>query len=79
MVLVAAEAHPQASWEFDADIAILTHQTTIQPKYQVQRGVARVAIKRGSDGRQAAPSQHTSLRFGFVLHGLHKAQHSFHM
>ncbi|KAI7839256.1 hypothetical protein COHA_006954 [Chlorella ohadii] len=34
MVLVAAEARPQASWEFDADIAILTHQTTIQPKYQ---------------------------------------------
>lgn len=35
MVLVAPSANPKASWEFDADIAILTHQTTIQPRYQV--------------------------------------------
>jgi hypothetical protein len=34
MVLVAESAHPAASWEFDADIAILTHSTTIQPRYQ---------------------------------------------
>lgn len=38
MVLVAAEAKPAASWEFDADIAILTHATTIQPRYQVIGG-----------------------------------------
>jgi len=35
MVLVDARAEPKASWEFDADIAILTHSTTIQPRYQV--------------------------------------------
>jgi GTPase len=34
MVLVDASLHPRASWEFDADIAILTHSTTIAPKYQ---------------------------------------------
>ncbi len=35
MVLVDERAKPKASWEFDADIAILTHSTTIQPRYQV--------------------------------------------
>ncbi len=35
MVLVDERLHPVASWEFDADIAILTHSTTIQPRYQV--------------------------------------------
>lgn len=34
MVLVDERLHPSASWEFDADIAILTHSTTIQPRYQ---------------------------------------------
>jgi len=34
MVLVGDACHPEATWEFDADIAILTHSTTIQPRYQ---------------------------------------------
>mmetsp|Transcript_28049 Transcript_28049/g.75778 ORF Transcript_28049/g.75778 Transcript_28049/m.75778 type:complete len:612 (-) Transcript_28049:155-1990(-) len=34
MVLVDERVKPVASWEFDADIAILTHSTTIQPRYQ---------------------------------------------
>lgn len=34
MVLVDDRLKPAASWEFDADIAILTHSTTIQPRYQ---------------------------------------------
>lgn len=38
MVLVDERAKPKASWEFDADIAILTHSTTIQPRYQVETG-----------------------------------------
>lgn len=38
MVLVDERAKPKASWEFDADIAILTHSTTIQPRYQVGTG-----------------------------------------
>ena len=35
MVLVDSSLQPKAGWEFDADIAILTHSTTIQPRYQV--------------------------------------------
>lgn len=35
MVLVDGRLKPRATWEFDADIAILTHSTTIQPRYQV--------------------------------------------
>ncbi len=35
MVLVDERVRPKASWEFEAEIAILTHATTIQPKYQV--------------------------------------------
>lgn len=34
MVLVDEGRHPRAAWEFEADIAILTHTTTIQPRYQ---------------------------------------------
>lgn len=34
MVLVDERLAPRASWEFDADIAILTHSTTIAPRYQ---------------------------------------------
>ncbi|CAD7702796.1 unnamed protein product [Ostreobium quekettii] len=34
MVLVGMQLKPKATWEFDADIAILTHSTTIQPRYQ---------------------------------------------
>ena len=34
MVLVDVKNAPVACWEFDADIAILTHATTIQPRYQ---------------------------------------------
>ena len=42
MVLVDERAKPKASWEFDADIAILTHSTTIQPRYQVCTGPCTV-------------------------------------
>ena len=33
MALVSPDLKPAASWEFDADIAILTHATTIRPRY----------------------------------------------
>ncbi len=47
MVLVDASLQPKAGWEFDADIAILTHSTTIQPRYQVQSdlGMMTLAIR----------------------------------
>lgn len=69
MVLVAAEAHPQASWEFDADIAILTHQTTIQPKYQavihceIVRQSARVVAM---DRERLRSGDRACVRFRFL-------------
>ncbi len=34
MALVDPRLRPAASWTFDADVAILTHSTTIAPRYQ---------------------------------------------
>ena len=34
MVLVAQELEPKATWEFDADVLVLHHPTTISAKYQ---------------------------------------------
>ena len=44
MVLVDERAKPKASWEFDADIAILTHSTTIQPRYQAGHVTAKCTL-----------------------------------
>ncbi|PRW56451.1 GTP-binding 1 [Chlorella sorokiniana] len=69
MVLVAAEARPQASWEFDADIAILTHQTTIQPRYQavihceIVRQSARVVAM---DRERLRSGDRACVRFRFL-------------
>lgn len=51
MVLVDEAAAPRASWEFDAEIAVLTHATTIQPRYQV---CARVCARAYVVGRRGA-------------------------
>jgi GTPase len=40
MVLVDERLHPKSTWEFEAEIAILTHSTTIQPRYQVGLSVS---------------------------------------
>lgn len=62
MVLVAEAAHPKATWEFDADIAILTHSTTIQPRYQavihceIVRQVRTAATFEASPGPAAGVS-----------------------
>jgi GTPase len=49
MVLLEAPstgaALPRASWEFDAEVGILTHSTTIAPRYQV--GAGRAAHRDG--------------------------------
>ena len=64
MVLVDAALQPRATWEFDADIAILTHSTTIAPKYQavihceIVRQAARVVAmdrERLRSGDRAPP------------------------
>jgi GTPase len=33
MVLVDERVQPAASWEFEADVAVLTHATTIQVRW----------------------------------------------
>lgn len=34
MVMVSPRLNPQASWEFEAEILVLHHPTTISPRYQ---------------------------------------------
>ena len=34
MVMVSPSLHPQASWEFEGEILVLHHPTTISPRYQ---------------------------------------------
>lgn len=70
MVLADSSLHPEASWEFDADIAILTHSTTIQPKYQavihceIIRQAARVV---DMDREQLRSGDRSRVRFRFLI------------
>lgn len=34
MVMVSPKLNPQATWEFEAEILVLHHPTTISPRYQ---------------------------------------------
>lgn len=69
MVLVDERAKPKASWEFDADIAILTHSTTIQPRYQavihceIVRQAARVIAM---DKERLRSGDRACVRFRFL-------------
>merc|ERR1712176_997257 len=47
MALVSRNVEPKATWEFNADIAILTHSTTIHLKYQavIHCEIIRQAVK----------------------------------
>ncbi|KAG2455073.1 hypothetical protein HYH02_000895 [Chlamydomonas schloesseri] len=69
MVLVDERLKPAASWEFDADIAILTHSTTIQPRYQavihceIIRQAARVVAM---DRERLRSGDRACVRFRFI-------------
>lgn len=69
MVLVDERLKPRASWEFDADIAILTHSTTIQPRYQavihceIIRQAARVVAM---DKERLRSGDRACVRFRFL-------------
>ena len=71
MALVAEALKPLASWEFDADIAILTHSTTIQPRYQavihceIVRQSARVVAM---DRERLRSGDRACVRFRFMQH-----------
>lgn len=47
MVIIDASVKPESIWEFDAEVLILHHATTVQPNYQavVHCGVIRQAVK----------------------------------
>ena len=47
MVMVDGNSKPESIWEFDAEVLILHHATTVQPNYQavVHCGVIRQAVK----------------------------------
>jgi GTPase len=38
MVMVAPELDPKATWEFEGEILVLHHPTTIGVKYEVRGG-----------------------------------------
>ncbi|KAK9862034.1 hypothetical protein WJX84_006471 [Apatococcus fuscideae] len=69
MVLVDSSLQPKAGWEFDADIAILTHSTTIQPRYQavihceIVRQAARVVAM---DRERLRSGDRACVRFRFL-------------
>jgi GTPase len=71
MVLVHKSVQPVASWEFDAEIAILTHSTTIQPRYQavihceIIRQAARVVAM---DRERLRSGDRATVRFRFLQH-----------
>lgn len=69
MVLAAVALAPAASWEFDAEIAILTHATTIAPRYQavvhceIVRQAARVIAM---DRERLRSGDRATVRFRFI-------------
>jgi GTPase len=71
MVLVHESVRPQSSWEFDAEIAILTHSTTIQPRYQavihceIIRQAARVVAM---NKERLRSGDRATVRFRFLQH-----------
>lgn len=70
MALVASTIKPVATWEFDADIAILTHSTTIHLKYQavIHCEIIRQAAKVvAMDCGQLRSGDRAVVRFRFLV------------
>lgn len=44
MVMVSPRLNPQATWEFEAEILVLHHPTTISPRYQAMGGSLTIWI-----------------------------------
>jgi GTPase len=71
MVLAHESLKPSASWEFDAEIAVLTHSTTIAPRYQavihceIIRQAARVVAM---DKERLRSGDRATVRFRFLQH-----------
>lgn len=70
MALVSNAFKPRATWEFDADIAILTHSTTISLKYQavIHCEIIRQAAKVvAMDCGQLRSGDRAIVRFRFLV------------
>jgi GTPase len=68
MVLVSPALSPHAIWEFDAEVAILTHSSTMRPRYQavVHAGVVRqsaVVVAMSKDLLRSGDRAHVRFRF----------------
>lgn len=63
MVLVDERLKPAAAWEFDAEIAILTHSTTIAPKYQVGCLLGSGAVQSIKDAARGPQAARASRKF----------------
>jgi len=70
MVLIDKRKMPKATWEFDADIAILTHSTTIHLKYQavIHCEIVKQAAKVvAMDCEQLRTGDRSAVRFRFMV------------
>jgi GTPase len=72
MVLVAPSMAPQATWTFDAEVSVLTHSSTIVPRYQavIHVGVVRqtaVIVSLSCDGGVLRSGGHAVVTFRFLL------------
>lgn len=71
MALVHRDLRPASSWEFNADISILTHATTIQLRYQamihceIVRQAARVVAM---DRERLRSGDRATVRLRFLQH-----------
>lgn len=86
MVMVSPRLNPQASWEFEAEILVLHHPTTISPRYQAmgrcQRALpvqgtphSRTSTKCSSDPntKESTPAKRqASFLFSIALCSTHK-------
>lgn len=62
MVMVSPRLNPQASWEFEAEILVLHHPTTISPRYQAMGRCLRALPAQEApalDPSQSAPATKT--------------------
>lgn len=54
MVMVSPKLMPQATWEFEAEILVLHHPTTISPRYQAM-GESRQGSSRSKQTKAQGP------------------------
>lgn len=74
MVLLSPALQPSATWEFDADVSILTHSSTMRPKYQAVVHVGAVrqsAVVVSMSSALLRSGDRAVVRFRFLLRPEH--------